>query len=411
MGSLQHIVRLPEVTAGKQVGLVAVIDEGSRLADQPVDDVPVLHLVFASTTQPRQLLDLPLGIPDLDTLGIQAGLDPLPDQTTGHRVDIARYVNDAARVHPHLQPFARLQPPGRQGMQQGHLLGQAGLPRRIGLLQQLPHKRFVGFPRGKIPTAPQHQGLVQQPLELVMALLDVAVLMALPRLDGLGLQTVVVQQSLVTLLEGLGRLDARLHGRREAIGAVPLRCATQLPQGVLQPFAEALQALREAQRRRLPVRVGQDEVIEHVVERDPVDGHTQVRAMGEVAGTQPTGVMHLGEEDLLGEPFQGTPLPAATLQGPQLAIGEAAWETALQVGEDGLSLQPGIEAEQGLDLRPDLGEGIGASPPVPIHACDLTGQPAQPAILAGGLGIHAGLESSSFLADALLLQATQLPYL
>lgn len=114
---LQHIVRLPEVAAGKQVGLVAVIGEGSRLAEQPVDDVSILDLVLAPATQPRELLHLPLGIPDLDPLGIQAGLHPLPDQTTGHRVDIARHMNEAARLDPHLQPFARFQPPGRQGMQ------------------------------------------------------------------------------------------------------------------------------------------------------------------------------------------------------------------------------------------------------------------------------------------------------
>lgn len=235
--------------------------------------------------------------------------------------------------------------------------------------------------------------------------------MALACLDGLGPQTVVVQQRLVTLLEGLGGFDARLHGRRQAIGAVPLGGATQLPQGVLQPLAEALQALREAQGRRLPVGVGQDEMIEQVVERQPVDGHAQVSAMGEVAGTQTTGVMHLGEEDLLGRPFQGSPLPAATLQGPQLAIGKAAREAALQVSEDGLGLQSGVEAEQRLDLGPNFGEGIHAGPPMPVHGFDLAGEPAEPAILAATLGIHARLEGRPFFAHALLLKATKFSHL
>ena len=67
-----------------------------------------------------------------------------------------------------------------------------------------------------------------------MALLHVAVLVALARLDGLALQAVVPQQRLVTLLERLRPFDARLHRRRQPIGAVQLRHAAQFPQGVLQ---------------------------------------------------------------------------------------------------------------------------------------------------------------------------------
>src|SRR5262249_37625809 len=53
-----------------------------------------------------------------------------------------------------------------------------------------------------VPAAAQHQGLVQRPLELPVALLHVAVLMRPRRVDRLPLQTVVPQQRLVTELKG-----------------------------------------------------------------------------------------------------------------------------------------------------------------------------------------------------------------
>ena len=183
----QQVVGQAEAAGGKQIGPIAVIGEGSRLADQPVDDVPVVDPVLAPAPQARQLLHLLLGIPDLDPLGVQAGFDPLTDEPAGDGVDVARYVDGAASVHPHLQSFARLQTPPGQGSQQGQFLGQAGGSAGIGLLEHLLQERLVSLPAGEVPAAPQHQRLVQGPLELVMALLGVAVFMALAGLDGLGL--------------------------------------------------------------------------------------------------------------------------------------------------------------------------------------------------------------------------------
>jgi len=172
----------------------------------------------------------------------------------------------------------------------------------------------------------------------MVSLLHVAVLVALACLDGLGLQTVMLHQGLVTLLECLVAFDSWLDGGRQSVRAVQLGHAAQLPQGVLQSFTEAFQALGEAHGARLPVGVGQDEVVDQVIERTAVDGHAQIGAVGEVAGRQPTGIMHLGEEDLFGRPLLGTPNLASPLQSPQEMVAEAAWETPLQIGQQGLGL-------------------------------------------------------------------------
>jgi len=138
-----------------------------------------------------------------------------------------------------------------------------------------------------------------------------------------------------------------------------LRHTTQGGQSVLQAFAEALETLGEAERARLPVRVGQHEVVDQVHQRLALDGDAQVGRVREVAGAQPARMMDLTEEHLPGTAVQGPPALDVPLQGAQLAIGEASREAALQVVEQGLGLQAGVEAQLLFELRPDLGEGLG----------------------------------------------------
>jgi hypothetical protein len=98
----QPIIDEAETTGGEQVVAVAVVRKRPRLAHQPVDDVPVVDTVVTPTTQARQTLDLTLGIPDFDVVGVQARLDPFADQPARHRVGVARDVNGAAGIHSHV---------------------------------------------------------------------------------------------------------------------------------------------------------------------------------------------------------------------------------------------------------------------------------------------------------------------
>jgi hypothetical protein len=98
----QPVIDEAEATGGEQVVAVAVVGKRPRLAHQPVDDVPVVDAVVAPATQARQALDLPLGIPDLDVVGVQARLDPFADQPARHRVGVAGDVEGAARIHSHV---------------------------------------------------------------------------------------------------------------------------------------------------------------------------------------------------------------------------------------------------------------------------------------------------------------------
>lgn len=295
----QPVVGQPKAARREQVVAVAVVRKGARLAHQPVDDVPVMDAMLAPATQTRQVFHLLLGVPHLDVVGVDAGLDPFPDQTAGHRVGVAADVDRAAVIHPHRHALAGVEPLRRQRSQHGQIFLKTLHPPLVALGEQRSHKRLVVAAAGEIPVATQQQRLVQGALEAVMALLHVAVFVRPGRVDGLALQAVVLQQALITLLKRVP-LATRRHGGCQRIGAVYLRHTAQFRQRVLQPGAETLEALGEADRARLPVRVGQHEVVDQVCKRLTVDGNAQAGAVREVRGTQPAGLMHLGEEHFLG---------------------------------------------------------------------------------------------------------------
>ena len=401
----QAVVGQPEAARREQVVAVAVVGERPRLAHQPVDDVPVLDAVLAPATQPRQPFDLLLRVPHLQVVGVDADLDPLADQPADHRVGVAADVDGAATIDAHRHSLAGVQTLRRQRPQHGCLLLEAPEPAPVALGEQRTHERRVVGAAGEVATAAQQQGLVEGALEPVVALLDVAVLVRPRRVDGLAAQPVVLQQRLVALLEDVA-VAARRHGGGQRVGAMDLGHAAQLGQGVLQAGAEALEALSEADRAGLPVGVGQHEVVDQVRERLAVDGNAQAGAMGEVRRTQSAGLMHLGEEHLLGRPVLGPPLLDAPLQGAELAVGEPARVLALQPGEQGLAFEARVEGELLLDLGPDVGEGVGAGSPVMPHT-HLAGQPAKPAIFACRLVVEAGAGGGLALGTPLLIEAAQ----
>jgi hypothetical protein len=389
--------------------MVAVVRERPRLAHQPVDHVPVLDPVLAAATQTRQTFHTLLRVPDLDHLRADPRLHPLADQTARHRIDVALDMDRAATVHTHRPPLARLQTACRQRTQPRQFFGQTLLPVPVELREELTQERLVRCPTLEVPAATQQQRLLQPPLEPMMTLFTVAVLVGLPRLNGLSLQAIVPQQPLVTFAERRS-LRSWWHRRRQPIRAVQLRHPAQLPQGILQALAQALAALREADRPRLPVRVRQHEVVDQVVERHALNRHAQAAAVREVAGTQPTRIMHLTEEHFFRRAGQRPPLLDPPLQRPQLAVGILAGEAALQVREQGLGLQTGVEAKQLFELRPDRGEWIGFGAPVSVHEPDLAGQPAQLAVLASGLRVEPGPGRCLLLGDALAVETTQLAH-
>jgi hypothetical protein len=88
MLAAQQIVGHSELAGGEQISLVAIVLEGSGLADEPVYDMAVVDVVAVTASQSGQIFDLSLGIPDLDVVGVYAGFDPFSKEPTVQRVAV-----------------------------------------------------------------------------------------------------------------------------------------------------------------------------------------------------------------------------------------------------------------------------------------------------------------------------------
>lgn len=371
--------------------------------------MPVVDPVLTATPQTRHLFHHLLRVPHFHLLGVQPHLDPFTDQPTRYRIRVPTDVDCAARVHSRLDAAGRLEPTRRQRTQLLHLPGLLLRPVRVELSEQFAQVLLVRFAAGEVPTAAEHQLLIQRLLEPPVPLLDVPVLVAVPGLNRLPVETVVREQRPIPLGE-LGAGRPRRDRRGEPVGAVNGGHTAQFGQRVLQPVGQRLERLGEAHRAGLPVRVGQDEVVDQVRKRLTVDGHPQVRHVREVGGTQPTGRVDLGEEHFLRRSVGRSPRLDAPLERAQLAVGEPSGVLALELPEQGQRFQPRIEGQSLDDAGPDVGEGVRVSAPGMRHPY-LAGEPVEPAVLAGGLGIHARPQGGDSSGCAPRVQLSQAPNL
>lgn len=101
----EPVVSDAEARRREEIVAIGVLGEGARLANQRINDVPVVHGVLIAAHQPRQRVHTPIRIPDLDAVGIEPRLDFLADQPAVHRIHIAVNVNQTAAIDAarHLQ--------------------------------------------------------------------------------------------------------------------------------------------------------------------------------------------------------------------------------------------------------------------------------------------------------------------
>lgn len=291
--------------------------------------MPIVDAVFRLATQPLHRLHQRTRVPHLDDLGADPRFQPLSHQPRRHRVDVLLHRDRAALAHPHPLTFQRLQPPWRQRTQPCllllKLLRPVDIPPRLHGANELP----VLLPTGEVAAATQQQFLLQHLLEAAMSLLAIAVLVAARRIGRLGRHAVVTHQGLIPGRVLLG-VTVLMNRQRHAVGPMPFGYATQLPQSVLQPLAQAGEALRETQRHVFPVRARQDEVVQHVWKGLTLDGYAQALHVREVRRAQPARFMHLAEKHFLGRSVLGLPLPHAPFHGPPLPLPVLAWTLTLQ---------------------------------------------------------------------------------
>jgi hypothetical protein len=387
MRAAQRVVRHAKMARGEQVLAIHVLGKRAGLADQRVDDVPVVDRMFAGPRQTRHALDKDARMPHLHLLDADHHVHLLADQAAVHRVRVPQDLDRAARPYRNVgQPPAAFQTPCRKRAERGQLFRQPLLPVRIAAGHQVAEEPQVLLPVGEVAAATQPQGLVHRRLEMPVRRFRVAVLVRLADVDPLPFQGVVVQEILVSLAK-LPLVGEVVHRRRETVAAVPSRNSPQLPQGVLQTLAQRLEGLRRAQRDRFPVRVRQGEMKRQVRQRLAGDGHPQRIHVREIGGRQVAGVVDLSEHHRLVRPLRGPPGADLPLEGSPLAVGELPPLLALEPAKQRDRLQAGLLLEPLFNPGPDLLERIEPGPPV-ARSRPLRGQLLCLSVLACGLLIH-----------------------
>src|SRR3569833_1890544 len=111
-----------------------------------------------------------------------------------------------------------------------------------------------------------------------MPLFNITVFIRLAGLSLLTVYPVMPQQPFVCSRE-LSCVHQVVHRRAQPVRAVLEWNSPQLPQRILQPFAQALEGFRIANGPCFPVRVGQNEVIDQMRKCLPIDGDAQLPTM------------------------------------------------------------------------------------------------------------------------------------
>jgi hypothetical protein len=242
---LQRVIRPPKRQTRVQLFAVHVPRKCPRLANQPVDHVPIVDPVFALAAQSLHRLHPRCRVPHLDLVRTDPRFHPFPDQPRRYRIRVLLYLDRASLAHARPFLLQRLQTLRRQRSQPRLLLSKLLLPPRVPPRHQRQHERPVLRAAAEIPAATQQQRLIQLLLETPMTLLAIAVLMAARRIRRLGRQTIMTQQRLV-LRRVLFRAALMVDRQRHAVRAVTLRRPTQVPQSVLHASTQTGETLRKA---------------------------------------------------------------------------------------------------------------------------------------------------------------------
>lgn len=236
----EAVVGQSEPCGREQVVAEGVVGEGSWLARQGIDHVPVMHRVLVPTHQPRQRVGELIGVPDLDAVGVEPGFHPLADQPTVHRVGAAVNVDQAPRIDAATHLPATVQTRLGQSLQRRDLFGEAFPPGVVAALHDPVQEARVLVTTGEVATATQQQRLIDGGLEVVVRRFGIAVLVRLSSIDALSRQAVVIEEVAVAGLE-LACCRQVVDRRAEAVAAVPPGHTAEFPQRLLQAVGECLE--------------------------------------------------------------------------------------------------------------------------------------------------------------------------
>jgi len=181
----EAVVSHAKSAGGEEIFATAIVGERSGLADQRVDDVPVLNLVLVPPDQSRQRVHTLVRVPHLHAIGEESGFDLLTNEPTVHGVGVAVDVDQAARIDPTRHAKVAVDPLGRQRSQRGSIPIEASTALRVPRSGLRLQERGILLAVREVAAAPHQKGLIDGTLEVPVSRLVVPVLVRLPHVDPL----------------------------------------------------------------------------------------------------------------------------------------------------------------------------------------------------------------------------------
>lgn len=120
----------------------------------------VIHGVLVTSGQPRQRVDLGVGVPDIHAIGVEPRFDHFADQTAVNRINVAVDVNQTSRVDTSLNSPTGVEPLLWQMAKRGDFLSNTFTSILVSLLHQVLDKHPILIAGVEVAATTQQQGLV-----------------------------------------------------------------------------------------------------------------------------------------------------------------------------------------------------------------------------------------------------------
>lgn len=203
----EPVVGLAEDRAGEKLLAIKVAGKGSRLADQGVDDVPVID--GRGLPRGTWILGDYLAVEgEAHRILAQLRLDQGADEPGGHRVGAAADPGRRMTGHPDRRLLGVRQSSVWQRPEAGAFLGEFGFAQRIDAAAHRGHERGIRRDRGKVAAAAQDQMVFEPALQHPLKGFDIPVLIRARDGDRAWLQPEMRAQGLVVGVEAAGALVA-----------------------------------------------------------------------------------------------------------------------------------------------------------------------------------------------------------
>ena len=193
------IVGDAKVAGREHIFPILVVFERAGLANQRIDHVTIIDRVLLAARQAWHPLNFAARVPDHDEVGVDHNVHPVADQPAMNRIRVAFDLDRAATADFNARDALPVIEFARRQLAKARLfLGEFGGSRQVTLVGQPLQKPFILCAVGKVATATQQQGLVDDRLEMPMRRFDIAVFVCLADVDSLRLDFVVIHQVAVT---------------------------------------------------------------------------------------------------------------------------------------------------------------------------------------------------------------------